>query len=125
MIEKLNQKNSLSLEESKKISTHITAVEECLNVFNNEDLFISYDFSNILKLIAENNLQVEDLSKAIKELKKHKIQILVTDLATNNTIYDVNYKKSAIVIGNEGNGVSKEILELADKKIKIPMIRKN
>ena len=72
-----------------------------------------------------NVIEVEDLSKAIKELKKHKIQILVTDLATNNTIYDVNYKKSAIVIGNEGNGVSKEILELADKKIKIPMIRKN
>jgi len=27
------------------------------------------------------------------------------------------------VIGNEGNGVSKEVLEKADKKIKIPMLR--
>ena len=66
-------------------------------------------------------IEVEDLAKTIKEMKKHKIQILATDLATDETIYDVSYKKSAIVIGNEGNGVSKEVLELADKKIKIPM----
>ena len=46
---------------------------------------------------------------------------MATDLKTNYSIYDVDYKKSAIVIGNEGNGVSQEILEIADKKIKIPM----
>jgi len=66
-------------------------------------------------------IEVEDLSKSIKEMKKHKIQILVTALETKDSIYDVDYKRSAIVIGNEGNGVSKEVLELADKKIKIPM----
>lgn len=66
-------------------------------------------------------IEVEDLAKTIKEMKKHKIQVLATDLATDYSIYDVSYKKSAIVIGNEGNGVSKEILDLADKRIKIPM----
>lgn len=44
-----------------------------------------------------------------------------TDLKTEKTIYDVDYKKSAIVIGNEANGVSKNVLELADESIKIPM----
>lgn len=68
-----------------------------------------------------NVIEVEDLSKTIKEFKKHKIQILATDLSTEFSIYDVDYKKSAIIIGNEGNGVSKEIFDLADKKIKIPM----
>lgn len=68
-----------------------------------------------------NVIEVNNLAQTIKEMKKHKIQVLATDLATDYSIYDVNYKKSAIVIGNEGNGVSKEILELADKKIKIPM----
>ena len=34
-----------------------------------------------------------------------------------------NYdEENVIVIGNEANGVSKEILEMADKKIKIPML---
>ena len=32
--------------------------------------------------------------------------------------------KKVIVIGNEANGVSKEVLELADKKVKIPMLGK-
>ena len=71
-----------------------------------------------------NVIEVSDLMKTIKEFKKHKIQILATDLSTKNTIYDVNYNKSAIIIGNEANGVSNEVLELADEKIKIPMIGK-
>ncbi|MCI8309014.1 MAG: RNA methyltransferase [Clostridia bacterium] len=68
-----------------------------------------------------NVIEVDDLIKVIKELKKHKIQILATDLQTEHSIYDVDYKKSAIVIGNEGNGVSESILKISDKKIKIPM----
>ena len=72
-----------------------------------------------------NVIETDDLVKTIKEMKKHKIKIYSTDLNTDESIYDVNYKRSAIIIGNEGNGVSKEILEISDKKIKIPMIRKN
>ena len=66
-------------------------------------------------------IEVEDLLKTIKEMKKHKIQILASSLETETTIYEVTYKRSAIIIGNEGNGVSREIQESADKKIKIPM----
>ena len=66
-------------------------------------------------------IESDNLTKTLKEFKKHKISIYATDLKTDNSIYDVNYKKTAIVIGNEANGVSDEILELADKKIKIPM----
>lgn len=66
-------------------------------------------------------IECEDLTKTIKEIKKHKIKIYATDLKTDKSIYDVDYKKVGIVIGNEANGVSNEILELADTKIKIPM----
>jgi TrmH family RNA methyltransferase len=66
-------------------------------------------------------IECEDLPKTLKELKKHKIEIYVTDLKTDKSIYDVKYNKKAIVIGNEANGVSTEILNLADTKIKIPM----
>ena len=34
------------------------------------------------------------------------------------------FTKKVIVVGNEANGVSKEILEYADEKIKIPMLGK-
>ena len=66
-------------------------------------------------------IECEDLTKTLKELKKHKIKVYGTDLKTDKSIYDVDYQKSAIVIGNEANGVSTEILNLADEKIKIPM----
>ena len=68
-----------------------------------------------------NIIETQDLIKTVKELKKHKIKIYATDLKTDKTIYDVEYKKTAIVIGNEANGVSKELLEIADERIKIPM----
>ena len=69
-------------------------------------------------------IECETLEKTIKELKKHKINVYATDLKTDKSIYDVNYKKSAIVIGNEANGVSNEVLEAADLRIKIPMLGK-
>ena len=68
-------------------------------------------------------IECEDLEKTLKEIKKHKFKVVVTSLQTENTIYEINYNKKVIVIGNEAKGV-KNIQELADEKIKIPMIGK-
>ena len=69
-------------------------------------------------------IESENLIDTIKNIKKHHYKLVVTSLQTNNTIYDINYNKKIIVIGNEGNGVSKEIQNMADEKIKIPMLGK-
>ena len=69
-------------------------------------------------------IESEDLVKTLKELKKHKIKVVSTALDTDKSMYDIDYKKTAIVIGNEANGVSKEIQELSDTRIRIPMIGK-
>lgn len=69
-------------------------------------------------------IECENLIKSIKEIKKHHFQLQVTSLDADKTIYDVNYKKKIIVIGNEANGVSQEIQYMADEKIKIPMLGK-
>lgn len=71
-----------------------------------------------------NIVQSDDLVATIKEIKKHKFKIIATSLQTNDSIYDIDYKKSAIIIGNEANGVSQEVMETADKKVKIPMLGK-
>lgn len=65
-----------------------------------------------------NVIEVSDLESTIKELKKHKIKIYATDLKTNKSIYDVDYKRSAIVIGNEANGVSKRSTKVSRPKDK-------
>lgn len=66
-------------------------------------------------------IESDNLVKTLKEMKKHKIKIITTSLKTNKKIYDIEYNKSAIVVGNEANGISPEILEIADEKVKIPM----
>ena len=69
-------------------------------------------------------IECEDLEKTLKEIKKHKFKVVVTSLQTENSIYEINYNKKVIVIGNEAKGVEKDIQELADEKIKIPMLGK-
>jgi len=68
-----------------------------------------------------NIIESENLVNTLKEIKKHKFKIVATSLQTEESIYDIEYKKTVIVIGNEANGVSKEVLEMSDKKMKIPM----
>ena len=69
-------------------------------------------------------IECEKLSETLKQVKAHKYQVLATSLKTKNSIYDIDYNKKVIVIGNEANGVSEEILKLADIKVKIPMLGK-
>lgn len=64
----------------------------------------------------------QDIQKTIAEIKKHKFKVVSTSLATDKSIYDVKYEKCAIIIGNEANGVSKELQDASDELVKIPML---
>ncbi|MCL2342138.1 MAG: RNA methyltransferase [Firmicutes bacterium] len=69
-----------------------------------------------------NVIESDDILVTMKILKKHKFKVLATSLDTDKNIYDVEYKKVGIVIGNESSGVSRGVLQVADGKIKIPML---
>ena len=72
-----------------------------------------------------NIIEVEDLKATLKEMQSNGFQIITTDLKATQSIYDINYNnKTVVVIGNEANGVSQEILQTADKKVIIPMLGK-
>ena len=71
-----------------------------------------------------NVIEAENLTETLKKLQNKGFKVVVTSLDTNTGIYDISYNKSVVVIGNEANGVSKEIQELADEKVKIPMLGK-
>ena len=68
-----------------------------------------------------NIIDVESLEETIKEIKKHKFKIIGTSLEATKNIYDEKYNKTAIIVGNEANGIEEKILELTDEKVKIPM----
>lgn len=69
-------------------------------------------------------IECEDLVKTLKEIRKHKFKVMVSSLQTDNSIYDVNFNKKVIIIGNEANGVDVNIQNMADEKVKIPMLGK-
>lgn len=71
-----------------------------------------------------NIIESDNLLDTLKNMKKHKYKIMATSLETQNSIYDVDYNKKVLVIGNEANGVAEDILDYADEKIKIPMLGK-
>ena len=69
-------------------------------------------------------IESDNLVDTINEIKKHNFTVMATDLKEASSIYNEKLSKCAVVIGNEANGVSKEVLNAVDKRIKIPMLGK-
>ncbi|HKM29383.1 MAG TPA: RNA methyltransferase [Bacilli bacterium] len=61
-----------------------------------------------------------DLPEIILELKKQEVKIIGTSLSSSVSLEAItSEKKYALILGNEANGVSKELLELTDVNVKI------
>ena len=71
-----------------------------------------------------NIIETEDLVSTLEKLKNKNFKIITTSLDTKNSIYDIDYKKSVVIIGNEANGVTKEVQNISTTKVKIPMAGK-
>lgn len=58
----------------------------------------------------------------IDHLKKNKIRICVTSLQASRPLQEIDFSTPlALVLGNEKDGVSKEMLEAADERVILPM----
>lgn len=63
----------------------------------------------------------KDLS-CILSLKEKGFKVISSFLHTDKDFYDLDLKENVIiVVGNEGNGISDEIIELSDTLVKLPM----
>ncbi|MCR4803440.1 MAG: 23S rRNA (guanosine(2251)-2'-O)-methyltransferase RlmB [Lachnospiraceae bacterium] len=67
-------------------------------------------------------LYTDDFYEVVSQLKEKSVSVVATDLQGKNS-YDgeVYEKKTAIVIGNEANGISEKMRESADVLVRIPM----
>lgn len=64
-----------------------------------------------------------DPHSTVKSLKNEGYQIWATDLNTQYAIGDIDWSKpTAVVLGNEKDGVSPEMLKLVDGRFRIPML---
>lgn len=58
----------------------------------------------------------------IRALKENGFNLVATSLSESKNFFEEDLKgKTILAVGNEGNGISNELFELADKKVKIPM----
>tara|TARA_B100000242_G_scaffold294331_1_gene276439 strand:+ start:750 stop:1457 length:708 start_codon:yes stop_codon:yes gene_type:complete len=66
--------------------------------------------------------KLDHIKDAMFLLKEKEIEIIGAYEKSNSSIFDFKFsKKTAIVMGSEGKGISKSILNLCDKTLKIPM----
>lgn len=67
-------------------------------------------------------LRVYSAAEAILKLKNLGYNIYAANLGGSCSIEDLEFEKNAVlIIGNEGNGISKELSDLADFAVRIPM----
>ena len=72
-------------------------------------------------MIYNVNIVKSDLIDTIMDLKLKGYTVIGTKVDNGKSIEDINYTKIAFVVGNEGNGISEEIIGLCDDYIYIPM----
>ena len=67
--------------------------------------------------------QVEDLHACIKKLKEAGVAVLALEQDPRSVPYDTDTPKTpvALIVGNEVEGVAKDVLDLADAILEIPM----
>ncbi|MBR3198509.1 MAG: RNA methyltransferase [Bacilli bacterium] len=75
-------------------------------------------------MIFNANIIKEDLGKIIKNIKENH-KIYATKVDGGKKLKDIEKtKKFVIIMGNEGNGVSEELVKMSDENIYIPMNEK-
>ena len=63
-----------------------------------------------------------DLSEAMAELKSQGVLVIGTDIDGSQDFEEIENQKIAILVGNEGQGVSESLLSLTDVNVKIETV---
>ncbi len=68
------------------------------------------------------SIEIDDVKHFADDIKAQGYKLITTKMEAETAFNEYKYsKKTAIVIGNEGKGISKEIFELSDLSVKIPL----
>lgn len=61
----------------------------------------------------------------LEKLKNNGFCLIGTHLSAKKSIFDIDFlKKCVIIIGNEANGISKDVIDMCSEKVIIPMVGK-
>lgn len=97
--------------------TGIIMSKDCVDIYNPKTIR-----STMGAIYRMPFLIAEDLSEMIGKIQQRQIRVYAAHLEGKNTYDQENYRTGcAFLIGNEGNGLRREIAECADCWISIPM----
>lgn len=91
---------------------------------NTVDLYNSKVIRATQGMMFHINIVIKDLKEVIEDLKSKKIPVYGTKVDGGMDVKNLSYRdhnKYALVMGNEGNGVSDEILNMCDEFLYIKM----
>lgn len=125
-----NNKNIIILDQVQDLGNMGTIIRSC-NAFDVEiiicttgtaDAYSPKALRSTMGGILNSKVVYIDDIKKIELLKQKGYKVVTTSLNTNNTLNILDKEeKYAFVMGNEANGVSKEVTKLSDILVKIPM----
>lgn len=91
----------------------IVLSNKCCDLYNEK--VIRATEGNMFKI----NIIREDLVETIEKIRNKNIKVFGTDVTNGKDVRNISLDKYAIVMGSEGNGISKEIRNLVDENIYI------
>lgn len=130
---KIKACSNIILLENLQNPSNLGSILRSLNAFNIDFVGISFDSCDIYNpkalrgsmgaIFKLNIMKINDFSEFISLLKSENVTVCATvpdENAENITALN-DLGKKAVILGNEGNGISNETLDLCDKKMTIPM----
>ena len=94
----------------------IVMTKGTVDIYNDKTLRSTMDSIFYIPIVEDDSLDF------VKSLKKEGYKLVVSSLQGKNNFFEENLQgKVMIAVGNEGNGVSDEVYDIADIKVKIPM----
>ncbi|WIF94272.1 TrmH family RNA methyltransferase [Caminicella sporogenes] len=96
----------------------VVMIKGCVDIYNSKTIRATMGSIFTMPII-----YAHDIDELIYKLKTNGIDIISTVLSAEKYHNEVVYKKkNAVIIGNEGSGISKEFIEKSNIKVKIPML---
>ncbi len=99
--------------------TNIIAIDGTCDVFSPKVVRSTMGAINKINI---TYIKKEQINNCFNKLKNHGYNLVGTSLKSSKFINEISFtKKCVFVFGNEANGICKEVLDLCDNNIKIPM----
>lgn len=126
-----NEKNNILILDKVQDPGNLGTIIRSCNAFNIDIIICTKDTADVYSPktvrstmggILNTKIIYEEDIEFIKILKSYGYNIVTTSLQAKESLETINYnEKYAFIMGNEANGVSKELEENSDISVKIPM----